>query len=144
MGFKLRGMDNKVYCIVGDGECNEGQVWEAALFAGHRELDNLTLFVDVNNKQLDGYTDEICKMGDFTDKFEAFGWDTQCIDGHDTAAILEAIEKADAVKGKPSVIVLNTVKGKGAAFIEDMYLNHHINVKPEDIDNAVAELEKAL
>ena len=144
MGFKLLGRPNKVYCIVGDGECNEGQVWEAALFAGHRELDNLVLFIDVNNKQLDGYTDEICKMGDFTDKFRAFGWDTQCIDGHDVGEIAEAIENSKAVTDKPSAIVLNTVKGKGAAFIEEMYLNHHINLEPDDVDGAIAELEKVL
>ena len=144
MGFKLQKKTNKVFCIVGDGESNEGQVWEAALFAAHRELDNLVLFVDDNKKQLDGYTDEICRMGEFTQKYEAFGWHAQCVDGHDVGDILDAIDNAETVKGKPSVIVLSTVKGKGAAFIEDMYLNHHINVNPEEIDGAIAELEAEL
>lgn len=144
LGFKLQGKQNRVYAAAGDGECNEGQVWEAILFASHRKLDNLILFVDYNGKQLDGCTKDICDLGDLPGKFRAFGWNTQEIDGHDVGQIYDAIEKAKKVSGCPSAIILNTVKGKGVKFIEDMPLNHHINITAQQADEAMAELEKGL
>ncbi len=142
LGFKLKDKGNRVYCIIGDGESNEGQVWEAILFAGHRELDNLIVFVDDNGKQLDGYTDEICKMGDFAEKFRTFGWYAQTVDGHNVDEILAAVDKAKSIKGKPSVIVLKTLKGKGVKSIEDIYLNHHNIIAQEDSVEAIELLEE--
>lgn len=140
LGRKLQGKDSRVYLVVGDGECNEGQVWEAALFAAQQKLDNLVMFVDYNGKQLDGYTDDILALGDLDKKFEEFGFFTQRIDGADIEALNKALEAAKNTKGKPSCIVLNTVKGKGIKALEDMLLNHHIQLSGEFIEEAELEL----
>ncbi|MGI6669923.1 MAG: transketolase [Acetivibrionales bacterium] len=144
LGFKLQGKTNKVYAIVGDGECNEGQVWEATLFARQRKLDNLIVFIDNNGKQLDGYTRDICDMGDFCSKFESFGWHAQSVDGNDVEQVYDAIDKASLIKDKPSVIVLNTVKGKGVKFVEDTVLNHHIYISREQAIDAINGLKAEL
>jgi transketolase len=144
LGFKLQNKPNRVYVIAGDGECNEGQVWEAVLFANQRKLDNLVMFVDYNKKQLDGYTKDICDMGDLAKKFEAFEWYALDIDGHDVEQIYKAIEKAKTMKGKPTAIILNTVKGKGVKFVEEMFANHHINITQEQADEAIKEIKAEL
>jgi transketolase len=144
LGFKLQGKTNKVYAIVGDGECNEGQVWEAALFARQRKLDNLIVFIDNNGKQLDGYTRDVCDMGDFCSKFESFGWHARSVDGNDVEQVYDAIDKASLIKDKPSVIVLNTVKGKGVKFVEDTVLNHHIYISREQAMDAINGLKAEL
>lgn len=143
LGLKLRGMPNRLYAIVGDGECNEGQVWEVALFAAHQKLDNMILFVDYNKQQIDGFTQEILDLGDVAAKFEQFGWHAQSIDGHDVRQIEEAIQKALPVSGKPSVIVLNTVKGRGVHFWAGNPNNHNIAVSPQQLEQAMAELTTA-
>lgn len=137
---KLDKKPGYVYLFLGDGECNEGQVWEAAQFAPHHKLDNLVVFVDYNKRQLDGDTDEILCQGDFAAKFSAFGWHTQSIDGHDLEAISNAIDEAQAVKGKPSCIVLNTTKGMGAKVVSDVKLNHHLVVDEAMVKDALEEL----
>lgn len=144
LGFKVQNKPNRVYSAIGDGESNEGQVWEAILFANQRKLDNLIVFVDNNGKQLDGCTKDICDMGDFSKKFEAFGWYAQDIDGHDVEQIYDAIEKAKTMKGKPTAIILNTIKGKGVKFVEDMFLNHHINLTKEQAQQGIEELKAQL
>lgn len=144
LSFKLQGKTNKVYAIAGDGECNEGQVWEAALFARQKKLDNLIVFIDNNGKQLDGYTKDICDMGDFSSKFESFGWHSQCVDGNNVEQIYNAIEKTRLIKDKPSVIVLNTIKGKGVKFVEDTVLNHHIYISEEQAIDAINNLKAEL
>ena len=144
LGLKLKGLPNRVYAIVGDGECNEGEVWEMALFAHQYNLDNLILFVDYNKQQIDGYTDEILALGDIAAKFEQFGWFSQSINGHDVQDIYQAIQCAQEVQGKPSVIVLNTVKGKGVSFWAGNRNNHNISVSPEQYELALAELFNAL
>ena len=144
MGHKVQGMDNTTYLILGDGECDEGQVWEGALFAAAKKLDNVIAFVDYNKKQLDGYTKDICDLGDLAKKFEDFGWYAQNIDGHDVDAISAAIDSAKAEKGRPSVIVLNTLKGKGCFFAEDVLYNHHMSFTKEQADEAIARLEEQL
>jgi len=121
---KLDKLDSNIFALVGDGECQEGQIWEAALFAAHRNLDNVILFVDDNGMQIDGTTDQVCKMGDIAAKFAAFGWHSQTIDGHSTAAIKEAISVAKAAVGKPSVIVMKTKKGRGVPEFEDKVSSH--------------------
>lgn len=144
LGDRILGRDNYTFLIVGDGELNEGQVWEGAQFAGHQKLDHLIAFCDYNKKQLDGYTKDILDQIDIRAKFDSFGWDAQDIDGQDAEAIYEAIQKAKATPGKPHMIVLNTIKGAGVKAVEEMSANHHIVVSPELADQAIADLEKLL
>ncbi len=144
LGHRLDGRDNYTYLVLGDGECDEGQVWEGALFAPHYKLDHLIAFVDNNRQQLDGYTDAIMALGDIAAKFREFGWDAQTVDGHDIAAIYEAIQKAKAVPGKPHMIVLDTVKGRGCSFAEGIESNHHIAIAQEAGEEAIAQAQAAL
>ncbi len=126
LASRILGGKNYAYCIVGDGECDEGQIWEGALLAAHQKLDNLILFVDANGKQLDGNVADICALGDIGEKFRAFQWHTQEVDGHDVEAVADAAADAKAQKGRPSVIILNTVKGKGCELSEKAEFNHHM------------------
>ena len=140
MGAKMRGKDYTTYLILGDGECDEGQVWEMALFAAQQKLDHLIAFVDLNRQQLDGYTDEILALGDLRRKFEDFGWHAVEVDGHDVSAIHDAIEDAKSRAGVPSMIVLDTVKGKGWSVTEGRTGIHHIPITPEQAAAAKKEL----
>lgn len=144
LGHKLDGKENTIFLILGDGELQEGQVWEAVLFAAHQKLDNLITFVDHNKQQLDGFCEDICDLGDVVKKFESFDWHAQEIDGSNVKEIYEAIEKAKRVKGKPSVIVLNTIKGKGCTFVEGKVDNHHVTISKEQMEQALAELNEKL
>ena len=137
LGNRLDKRDNWTYLILGDGEIDEGQVWEGVLFANHFKLDNLITFVDYNRQQLDGYTCDIMDLGDIAAKFASFEWHTQEIDGHDVTAIEEAIGKAKAFKGKPSVIVLNTQKGKGCSFAEGILYNHNMTFTKQQCEEAI-------
>lgn len=142
LGNKLKKKDNSyTYLLLGDGECNEGQVWEGALFAPQHKLDHLIAFVDNNGKQLDGYCKDICDMGDLRQKFEDFGWHAQDVDGHDIKAIVDAVDRAKSVTGKPSMIILHTEKGKGCTFAEGVFFNHHVKFTKEQADDAIAALE---
>ena len=136
-GNRLKGLDNYTYLILGDGEINEGQVWEAALFANAKKLDHVIAFVDYNKLQLDDFTDKVCPLLDIAAKFESFGWYGQDIDGHDVEAIAKAIDNAKK-SGKPSVIVLNTIKGKGYHKIENSASNHNMNISAEQTAEALA------
>jgi transketolase len=118
LGAKLKDDNATIYAIIGDGESQEGQIWEAAFFASHKKVDNLIVFLDYNRMQLDGYLSEVNDSCDMVKKFESFGFDTYSIDGHDLEEIYNTIEKAKQVKGKPHMIVLNTIKGKGLSFAE--------------------------
>ena len=135
--------------MVGDGECDEGEIWEAALFAPQHKIGNLIAFIDKNNQQIDGYTNEVCDLGDIGRKFEDFGWHVQSVNGHDVEAIDDAIELAKKETGRPSVIILNTVKGKGCKMAEDAGMCHHMPVSMEAceaewarLDAKIAELEQ--
>lgn len=132
---RLMGRNSRTYLIVGDGECNEGQVWEMAMFAAQQKLDNLLVFVDRNRQQLDGYTDDICAMGDLADIFHSFGWNAQTVDGHDLDAITGAVERAQAQTGVPSVIVLNTVKGKGWPDAEQRVPSHYMTISAQQLSD---------
>lgn len=143
-GNRVRGFDNYTYLIVGDGESEEGQVWEAVMFAGHRKLSHMIAFVDYNKAQIDGTIDEICALGDIAAKYEQFGWYAQSVNGHDVDEIWQAIENAKAQNEKPSVIVLNTVKGHGVSFTEGQISSHNMNLSKEQMDAALAELDAAL
>ena len=147
LGQKMRSQDARTYLIIGDGECDEGQVWEGLMLAAHKKLDNLTVFCDKNGQQLDGYVKNVLDTGDLADKFRAFGFFTQSVDGHDTAAIETAVQAAQtegAASRCPSMIVLNTKKGYGCAFAEDQEFNHHIAFTPEQMSEALAAAQKRL
>ena len=143
LGNRVDGRDSTVYCVIGDGEADEGQVWEAFHFAYAHKLDNIIYFLDNNGYQLDGATADILDHGSLTKKAAGFGLYTQEIDGNDVSAIYQAIQNARAKKGVPSCIVLDTVKGKGAAFAESTHA-HSSQPKPEQWAEAVAAAEKAL
>ena len=119
IGFKKQKMDNRVYCLMGDGELQEGQIWEAVMTAAQNKLDNVCAIVDYNHVQLDGTTEDIKDLGDLTEKWHAFGWNVIEVDGHDIEAVLKAFAMAKAFKGKQTVLIANTVKGKGVSFMEN-------------------------
>lgn len=144
MGFaiaaKMDRAEYNVFTIIGDGESQEGQVWEAAMLAGTRKLDNLIAFTDFNNAQIDGPTDEINCIRPLDAKWQAFGWHVQIIDGHDIEAILKAISAAKEAKGQPSMIIMNTIKGKGAYFAEGLVTSHNMPVTEENWTKACGQL----
>jgi transketolase len=142
LGLRINKKSSVVYTIIGDGESNEGQIWEGALFAGHQKLSNLIAFTDYNKQQLDGYTKDIIDLGDLGAKWTQFGWFTQEVDGHDITALDAAIEKAQAQKDKPSMIIMNTIKGKGCFFAEGIEKNHSMVFDMEKAKEAIALLEK--
>ena len=145
LGNRILGRnDAYVYLVLGDGECDEGQVWEGAAFAAHQMLDHLIAFVDLNKQQLDGSCDDVLYMGDMVDKFRSFGWFVQKVDGHNVDAIAEAIEQGKAQQDKPVMIVLDTVKGKGCRLAEETFPCHHMKFTPEQIAPSIAEAEAAL
>lgn len=137
---KRLGKDYRVYAVLGDGELEEGQVWEAAMFASHYGLDNLCAFVDNNNLQIDGTIDTVCSPYPIDDKFAAFGWNVLKIDGHDFGQMEEACEKARQCCGKPTVIIAKTVKGKGVSFMENMAGWHGVAPDRKQYETAMAEL----
>ena len=137
LGSRLNNIENYTYLILGDGECNEGQVWEGAMFAAHQKIGKLITFVDWNKQQLDGYAKDIIDMGDIAEKFKAFGWHTQTVDGHDPGKIKEAILEAKRYNDIPSAIILDTIKGYGCTFAEGIANNHHMNFSKEDMDKAI-------
>lgn len=147
LSHKLAHKDNYTYCIVGDGELNEGQCWEAFQFAAHHRLNQLVVLVDDNKKQLDGLTKDIIDPLDFVEKFNAFGFYVRRVDGASVQEIFEAIQKGKAQNAKPIAIILDTVKGQGVPYLEEKADNHHIRPSEADeaaILSAVAELETKL
>ncbi len=144
LGCRLNNSDSMTYLILGDGECNEGQIWEGAMFAAHHELDNLICFVDRNKQQLDGYTKEVLDMGDIGAKFAAFGWHVQNVNGHDCGAIQAAIQVAKEAKGVPSCIILNTEKGYGCKFSEGVCPNHHQSFSQIQMEEALDNVKERL
>jgi len=131
LAAKLDGKSHRVFCIIGDGESDEGQIWEAAMFAGHRQLDNLIVICDYNKMQIDGTTQEILNLEPLADKWRAFGWEVFEIDGHDWDAIYDTLAKADAVTGKPAMIIAHTIKGKGNRETENIVDCHNVKVPDE-------------
>ncbi|HWR62099.1 MAG TPA: transketolase [Clostridia bacterium] len=147
VGMALAGkLDKKayrVYALLGDGELQEGQVWEATMSAAHYKLDNLTAFLDYNGLQIDGKITDVMSPEPVTDKFAAFGWNVLVIDGHDFEQIIGAINKAKETKDRPTIIVAKTVKGKGVSFMENQAGWHGSAPNKEQRDQAIAELDKA-
>lgn len=141
LGLKLDKRDARVYVLLGDGEMEEGQVWEAAMTAAHYRLDNLTAVLDNNGLQIDGDVRSVKSMVDPGRRFESFGWNVLYIDGHNLSQIDSAIELAKETKGVPTIIVAKTVKGKGVSFMENQVGWHGAAPKPEDAEKALAELK---
>jgi transketolase len=129
---KIGKKDHTVYCVVGDGESQEGQVWEAAMFAAHQKLDNLIVFTDFNGMQIDGTVEEINNLEPVADKWRAFGWDVYEIDGHDHVAIFDTVMKAKSAKGKPKMIIARTIKAKGNICVEGQVGSHNIKIANEN------------
>jgi transketolase len=148
---KLDKKDYKVYVMLGDGETGEGQVWEAAAVASHYKLDNITAMIDRNFLQIDGNTEDVLRLESVKDRWEAFGWNTIETDGHNIRKILKALKQADEVKKKPTVIILNTTKGKGVSFMENNVDFHGVppnelerNIAIKELDDAERKMEAAL
>ncbi|MDD2392427.1 MAG: transketolase [Eubacteriales bacterium] len=138
---KLDEKDYRVYALLGDGELQEGEVWEAFMAGAHYKLDNLTAFLDHNGLQIDGDIKEVMNPENVCEKFAAFGWNVINIDGHDLDAIYDAIRQAKACKGKPTVVVCETHKGQGVSFMKDQYGWHGSAPKQEQRDQAIAEID---
>ena len=138
---RLDGKDYYVYCVMGDGEIQEGEVWEAAMAAGHYKLNHVIAFVDHNNLQIDGTNDEVMTVRPIDEKFKAFGWNTMVIDGHDYQAISDAIDEAKKSEDKPTCIVCETIKGKGVSFMENQVGWHGTAPNAEQAAQALAELD---
>ena len=143
MANKLSKNENRVYTLLGDGECNEGQVWEAAMAAAHYKLDNLCAILDYNGLQIDGDTVEVMDSSPLDKKFEAFNWNVIKIDGNDLDQIREAFKQAKEVKGKPTLIFAKTVKGKGVSFMENNAAWHGVAPNKEELEKALKEVEEA-
>lgn len=143
LSAKLSGGQYRVYTLLGDGEIEEGQVWEAAMFAGHKKLDNLVVIVDNNDLQIDGSVADVCSPYPIADKFKAFNFHVIEIDGHDFDAIEAAFKEARQTKGMPTAIIAKTVKGKGVSFMENQVSWHGAAPNDEQYETAMAELEKA-
>ena len=144
LGGKLKGADFRVYTVLGDGEIEEGQVWEAAMYAAAKKLDNLVAFVDNNNLQIDGTVEEVNSPYPIPEKFAAFGWNVIEIDGHNFDEIESALESARACKEKPTAIIATTVKGKGVSFMENQVNWHGAAPNAEQYEIAMNELDAVL
>ena len=143
--FGMRKQENRVYAILGDGECAEGQIWEAAQYASHYKLNRLVAFVDWNKRQVDGYLEDIMSVGDIAEKFEAFGWMAAVVDGGDVRARQQAVlELQKKQAARPAVVVLDGIKGSGVPEFEQMEYNHHFALTPELADKVIADLEKQM
>ena len=144
MGDKLMGRDSRMYLIVGDGELNEGQPWESFMFMSSKKLDNLTVFIDWNKKQLDGLVSDISDPLDFKRKFEAFGFDTQQVNGRDIKGMLHAVRQTEKVKGVPHAIILDSIKGAGVKEVEETFSNHSMTVGQDAFDRWIHGLKEEL
>ena len=144
LGAKRQGRDSRVFCVVSDGECDEGSTWEAALFAAHHKLDNLVVIVDYNKIQSFGRVEDVLNLDPLADKWRAFGWATRELDGHDIPAVCKAFTEVPFERGRPSCVVAHTVKGKGISFMEDKLQWHYTAPKGEELERALAELGASL
>jgi len=140
LGGKLLKKDFKVYVLLGDGETNEGQVWEAVMLSAHYKLDNLVCLVDLNGLQAMGPTREIMNTAPMDAKWSAFGWDVTVVDGHNVEQVMKALDRADLITGRPCVIICRTIKGKGISFLEGKTEYHHSSITKAQYKQALTEL----
>jgi len=138
---RLNSQDYRVYVLLGDGECDEGQVWEGAMAAAHFKVDNLVAIVDNNGLQIDGWNRDVMNLDPFNKKWQAFGWHVIEVDGHDLSQLTSALEQAKLVKGQPTVIIAHTIKGKGVSFMENNVDFHGKAPNAEEVEIALKELE---
>jgi transketolase len=141
LGLRLDNKPARVYCVMGDGEIQEGQIWEAAMTSAHYKLDNLCAVVDNNGLQIDGRVEEVMSIYPISEKWRAFGWHTIEIDGHDMEQILNALDEAETVKGRPTVIIAKTIKGKGVSIFENKVEYHGVAPTREEFERALKELQ---
>ena len=144
LAARLDKSDIRIYCLMGDGETNEGQVWEAAMTASHYKLDNICAIIDFNKLQIDGFCCDVKDMVSYVDKWKDFGWNTIETDGHDVEKLMDAFDKAKTAKEEPTVIIAHTIKGKGVSFIENKVEWHGIAPKKEEYERAIKELDEEL
>lgn len=144
LGSRMDGNPRRVYCVMGDGEQQEGQIWEASMFAAHYKLDNLCAVIDYNRKQIDGDVQDVMGIAPLADKWRAFGWHVIVCDGHEIGEVIAAFDEARRTKGKPSVILAHTVMGKGVSYMEDDYRWHGIPPSVEQAEKALSELGTSL
>jgi len=144
LASRLDKISSRVYCIMGDGETNEGQVWEAVMTASHYKLDSVCAIIDFNGLQIDGFCCEVMDMGPYLHKWKDFGWNAIETDGHDIGKLIDSLDEADKAKGKPTVIVAHTVKGKGVSFVENKVEWHGIAPKKDEYERAIKELDEEL
>ena len=140
LAARLDQRDVRVYVLLGDGEIQEGQVWEAAMAASHYEIDNLCAILDFNKLQIDGCVLEVMSIEPVADKWRSFGWEVMEADGHDFSQILPALDRAEEVKGRPSLIIAHTIKGKGVSFMENQAKYHGVAPTPDELERALIEL----
>lgn len=142
MALKMDRKDARIYCLIGDGEANEGQVWEAAMTAAHYKLDNLCVIMDCNRFQIDGLCCDIKDMSPMDEKWSSFRWNVISIDGHDIEKVMTALDDAEKIKGKPTIILAHTTKGKGVSFIENNNKFHGTTPNKEELARALKELDE--
>jgi transketolase len=143
LAARLQGSPRRAFVLVSDAECNEGSLWEAAMFAAHHELANLFAIVDLNGQQALGYTKDVLDLSPLVERWRAFGWDAHEVDGHDPGAIEAAIAGADTAAGPPHVLVARTVFGHGVSFMESEIKWHYLPLTDDEYDRALEELEQA-
>lgn len=141
LGSRLNNEPKRIYCLMGDGELDEGQVWEAALTSAHYKLDNVCGIIDYNKYQIDGRVEDVKGLEPLKSKWQAFGWEVFEINGHSVEEVVEAYDKAEKIKGKPSMILAHTVKGKGVSFFENKNKYHGLAPNKEEMEKAIKELE---
>ncbi len=138
---RLNSQEYRVYVLLGDGECNEGQVWEAAMAAAHHKLDNLVAIVDNNGLQIDGWNRDVMNLEPFNEKWQAFGWHVIEVDGHDFSQLIDAFNQSKSIKGQPAVIIAHTIKGNGVSFMENNPDFHGKALTAAEVELALKELE---
>ncbi len=143
LGLVKDNKNRRIFTLIGDGECQEGQIWEAAMFAAHNKLSNLLVFLDNNKCQVDGYTEDICKIEPIDKKWDSFGWHVQRINGHEIEQLLLAIARANQEIQKPSIIIAETIKGKGISFMENKPEWHAKDISKEEYIEAMKELDNS-
>lgn len=142
LAAKMDKKDFRTYCLMGDGELQEGQIWEAAMMASFNKLDNLCGIVDNNKIQIDGFLKDVMNVEPLAEKWESFGWEVIRADGHNVVSLMDAFDKVREIKGKPSVILADTIKGKGISFMENKASWHGVAPKEDEVEKALVELKK--
>ena len=142
LAAKMDKKDFRTYCLMGDGELQEGQIWEAAMMASFNKLDNLCGIVDNNKIQIDGFLKDVMNVEPLAEKWESFGWEVIRVDGHNVVSLMDAFDKVREIKGKPSVILADTIKGKGISFMENKASWHGVAPKEDEVEKALVELKK--